>query len=114
MIAAQLGREEVAELLLNKRASTDGGEKTKKTNKFWWGFREIQEKLISREQDRSFRASKKVFSFYFVRFGNLEDAFRSLAICNKSNVLLVLLSALSCLRYTDEGVFLRRFVGLFN
>ena len=38
----------------------------------------------------------RVFSFYFAKFGNFEDAFHSLGICNKSTVLLVLLSALSC------------------
>ena len=82
MIVAQLGREEVAELSSKKRARNDG--KKKKTN---FG-----------------RDFEKYRSFYFMRFGNLEDAFRSLAICNKSNVLLVLLSALSfvCVMQTKE------------
>ena len=52
------------------------------------------------------------FYFYFARFGNFEDAFCSLAIYNKSKVLLALFLASSCLRYTAEGVFLRRFIGL--
>ena len=76
MIAAQLGREEVAELLLKKGQILTV---EKKTNNFGCQGR-----------------GKKTNSFCFAKFGNFEDAFHSLAICNKSNVLLALLSALSC------------------
>ena len=53
MIAAQLGREEVVELLLKKGHIVRAEKKTnnfgcegrgKKTNNFWLGFREIQKK----------------------------------------------------------------------
>ena len=55
MVAAQLGREEVAELLLKKGQIPTAGKENKqfwlakggkKTNNFRLGFREIQQELI--------------------------------------------------------------------
>ena len=69
MIAAQLGREAVAELLLKKGQIPTAGKENKqfwlpkggkKTNNFWLGFRKIEQELIPREQGR------RRESFYFL------------------------------------------------
>ena len=67
IFAASLGREEVAELSLKKRARNDGRQK----NKFWSGFREIQ-KFLFHEVWES-RRNTEVFNFmrlgfHFVRW----------------------------------------------
>ena len=102
MFAAQEGRKAVAELLLNNGANTDRGKKKQTILAARGGERKrtIFGGDFEKYRRNWFCVSKgdgvRVFSFYFARFGNFEDAFHSLAICIKSNVLLALLLALSC------------------